>query len=76
MLLLLLRCAACTPGVWSGQLVAVKVIKHSELAEPRVREEVEISTSFVHPNVVRSLYRELHQLDPKEIAIMVRGADY
>ena len=56
--------------------MAVKVIPHSESAAPRVRQEVELCTSLVHPNVVRSLAVEVHTLDAREVAEVGGGVGH
>lgn len=45
-------------GTWRRQTVAVKIIPHSPSAAPRVKNEVELSMQFDHPNVVRSYFYE------------------
>jgi hypothetical protein len=43
-------------GEWHGQVVAVKVISHTDLEEERIQREVQLHTSFDHPNVVKALH--------------------
>ncbi len=45
-------------GRWRRQTVAVKIIPHSPAAALRVKNEVELSMKFDHPNVVRSYFYE------------------
>eukprot|EP00878_Enallax_costatus_P019450 GHUV01020521.1.p1 GENE.GHUV01020521.1~~GHUV01020521.1.p1 ORF type:complete len:288 (+),score=67.25 GHUV01020521.1:538-1401(+) len=43
-------------GVWRNRPVAVKVITHSSADDDRIQQELTLSISFDHPNLVRALH--------------------
>jgi len=51
-------------GVWRGDQVAVKVIVHSQADESRIQQELSLSLSFDHPNLVRALHYDQMNITP------------
>lgn len=52
-------------GTWQGQPVAVKVITHSRADDTRISQELTLSISFDHPNLVRALHYVKVDINPR-----------
>eukprot|EP00775_Hariotina_reticulata_P003224 gene3224-3501_t len=51
-------------GVWNSCPVAVKVIAHSQMDDRRIHQELSLSLSFNHPNLVRALHYVQMRITP------------
>ncbi|KAF6258032.1 hypothetical protein COO60DRAFT_1693831 [Scenedesmus sp. NREL 46B-D3] len=59
-------------ATWNNAPVAVKVITHSSADEPRISQELALSLSFDHPNLVRALHFAKLRINPgSDIASLV-----
>jgi serine/threonine protein kinase len=52
-------------GTWQGSPVAVKVITHSRADDTRISQELTLSVSFDHPNLVRALHYVKVDINPQ-----------
>eukprot|EP00878_Enallax_costatus_P002645 GHUV01002830.1.p1 GENE.GHUV01002830.1~~GHUV01002830.1.p1 ORF type:complete len:787 (+),score=114.21 GHUV01002830.1:311-2362(+) len=51
-------------GTWQGNPVAVKIITHSSADDDRIKQELVLSLSFDHPNLVRALHYSKMKINP------------
>jgi CO/xanthine dehydrogenase Mo-binding subunit len=59
-----LRAAVAAAATWRGTPVAVKIITHSSTDETRISQELALSLSFDHPNLVRALHYAKLRVSP------------
>jgi hypothetical protein len=66
----LMPCSACclicpaAEATWRGSPVAVKIITHSSADDSRISQELALSLSFDHPNLVRALHYAKLRVNP------------
>jgi hypothetical protein len=56
--------AAAVAATWINSPVAVKIITHSSADDSRISQELALSLSFDHPNLVRALHFTKLRINP------------
>lgn len=61
------------PGTWKGKPVAVKIVTHASLEEPRISRELALTLPLEHPHLVRTLHFARMSIRPSPNATPVSG---
>jgi hypothetical protein len=56
--------AVAAAATWNNAPVAVKIITHSSADDSRISQELALSLSFDHPNLVRALHFTKLRINP------------